>query len=144
MRRIEMKLESNAMRKALLSIAFWTLLLSVAPPAFSHHGNAAYDLDKPLTLNGTITEFLWVNPHVQIYFDARSSSGGMQHWACETVSPGLLARAGWKKDELKAGDHIAITLAPAKSGAPVGYVLEIKVSDGRDYKLGQGRDRPYQ
>lgn len=87
MRRTEMKLEPSAMRKALLSIAFWTLLLSVAPPAFSHHGNAAYDLDKPLTLNGTITEFLWVNPHVQIYFDTRSVSGGMQHWACETVSP---------------------------------------------------------
>lgn len=115
--------------------------LAQSPPR-AHHGNAAYDLDNPITLKGTVTEFLWANPHVQVYFDAKNAKSEI-HWACETVSPGLLVRAGWKRDELKAGDHITITIGPAKSGAPVGFVLEIVLDDGRDLKLGQGRDRPY-
>lgn len=112
-------------------------------PSFAHHGNAAYDLDHPVTLKGTITEFLWANPHVQVYLDSKNAKGKLEHWSCETVSPGILIRQGWKKDELKAGERITITLAPAKSGTTVGYVLEIVTEDGRDYKLGQGRDRPY-
>lgn len=124
-------------------LALGALVLGLGAALLAHHGNAAYDLDHPVTLQGTITEFLWANPHVQIYFDAKNANGKTDHWACETVSPGLLARAGWKKDELKAGDRMSITLAPAKSGAPVGYVLDIKLNDVRDYPLGQGRDRPY-
>jgi hypothetical protein len=119
------------------------LVLALSPGSFAHHGNAAYDLDHPIILKGAITEFLWANPHVQLYFDAKNEKGKTAHWSCETVSPGILIREGWKKDELKAGQRITITIAPAKSGAPVGYVLEIVTEDGRDYKLGQGRDRPY-
>jgi hypothetical protein len=118
-------------------------LLFVPGSIWAHHGNSAYDLDHPITLKATITEFDFVNPHVQVYFDAKNSKGKIEHWSSETVSPGMLIRAGWKKDELKPGEGITITIAPAKSGEPVGYVLEINTDDGRDYKLGQGRDRPY-
>ncbi len=131
-----------ALRLALASLGL--ILLSAArDPLRAHHGNAAYDLNSPLTLRATITEFLWANPHVQIYLDAKNAKGQIDHWACETVSPGLLTRAGWKKDELRAGDQVTITLAPAKSGALVGYVLKVVLPDGTDRKLGQGRDRPY-
>ena len=119
------------------------LLSAASDPLTAHHGNAAYDLDAPITLRATITEFLWANPHVQIYLEAKNAKGSIDHWACETVSPGLLTRAGWKKDELKAGDRVILTLAPAKSGTFVGYVLDVVLPDGRDMKLGQGRDRPY-
>ena len=124
-------------------IAALAWLLIVPSSLWAHHGNSAYDLDHPIVLHATITEFDFVNPHVQIYFDARNSKGKTVHWSSETVSPGMLIRSGWKKDELKPGERITITIAPAKSGEPVGYVLEIKTDDGRDYKLGQGRDRPY-
>jgi Family of unknown function (DUF6152) len=117
------------------------LILSVASAA--HHGNAAYDLDKPLALKGVVTEFAWSNPHVQIYFDVKDDKGKVVRWAAETVSPGMLARSGWKKDELKPGDEITITLGPAKNGSPVGYALKIVMSNGKELVLGQGRDTPY-
>jgi hypothetical protein len=119
------------------------IILGFAPPSFAHHGNAAYDLEHSITRKGTITEFLWANPHVQVYFNSKNAKGKPEHWSCETVSPGILIRQGWKKDELKTGERITVTLAPAKSGATVGYILEIVTEGGRDYKLGQGRDRPY-
>lgn len=118
-------------------------LLIPASAALAHHGNAAYDLDHPITLKGTITEFVWSNPHVQIYFDVKDDKGKVMHWATETVSPGLLSRAGWAKDELKPGDQMAITLGPSKNGAPVGYALKIVLANGKELKLGQGRDTQY-
>lgn len=118
-------------------------LLIFSAPALAHHGNAAYDLDKPITLKGTVTEFEWSNPHVQIYFDVKGDKGKIVHWASETVSPGLLARAGWTKKELNLGDQIVITLGPAKNGAPIGYALKIVLANGKELQLGQGRDTPY-
>ncbi len=115
-------------------------LLILNSPALAHHGNAAYDLENPITLKGTVTEFAWSNPHVQIYFDVKDDKGKVVHWATETVSPGLLSRAGWTKTELKPGDEIAITLGPAKNGAPVGYALKIVLASGKVLQLGQGRD----
>lgn len=111
--------------------------------AFAHHGNAAYNLGNPITLMGTVTEFVWSNPHVQIYFGVKDDSRKAVHWACETVSPGLLARAGWNKGELKPGGEIAITLGPAKNGAHIGYALKIVLANGKELQLGQGRDTPY-
>jgi Family of unknown function (DUF6152) len=119
-------------------------LLILSVPALAHHGNAAYDLDNPITLKGTVTEFAWSNPHVQIYFDVKDDKGKVVHWASETVSPGLLSRAGWNKTELKPGDEIAITLGPAKNGAAVGYALKIVLASGKVLQLGQGRDLPNQ
>jgi Family of unknown function (DUF6152) len=118
-------------------------LLALAAPASAHHGNAAYDLANPITLKGAVTEFAWSNPHVQIYFDAKDNKGKLVHWAAETVSPGMLARGGWSKTELKPGDEITITVGPAKSGAPVGYALKVVLANGKELQLGQGRDTPY-
>lgn len=129
-------------KKRLALCAVIAGLLIPGGPVLAHHGNAAYDLENPITLKGTVTEFAWSNPHVQIYFDVKDDKGKVVHWASETVSPGLLSRAGWTKTELKPGDEITITLGPAKNGAPVGYALKVVLANGKVLQLGQGRDLP--
>jgi Family of unknown function (DUF6152) len=124
-------------------VAIWAALLVLSAPARAHHGNAAYDLANPITLKGTVTEFAWSNPHVQIYFEVKDNKGKLVHWAAETVSPGMLTRGGWSKTELKRGDEITITVGPAKNGAPIGYALKIVLANGKELQLGQGRDTPY-
>ena len=100
-------------------------------PLFAHHGNAAYDDKGPVTIKGTVTEFLWVNPHVQIYVDVKNDQGEIVNWACETVSPSKLFRSGWTRDVLKAGDQVTITVFPAKSHAPVGLIRKVVLADGK-------------
>ena len=78
-------------------------LLMLGIPLWAHHGNAAYDDKNPITIKGTVTEFAWTNPHVQIYLDVKDDKGGVVHWSVETYSPGKLIRAGWTKDSIKAG-----------------------------------------
>ena len=133
------------MNRARLRIASAACLavLALSGSVLAHHGNAAYDLDKPITLKGTVTEFAWSNPHVQIYFDVKDSKGKVVHWASETVSPGMLVRSGWSKDLLKPGEEITITVGPAKNGSPIGYALKIILPSGKEVVLGQGRDTNY-
>ena len=102
-----------------------TFLFSASTPMFAHHGNAAYDETKEVTLKGTVTEFEWANPHTQIYFDVKDTKGNVVHWGCETLSPGKLIRAGWSKNAVKPGDQITITLVAAKNGAPVGFLHKL-------------------
>jgi len=107
------------------------VLLLVGLPLWAHHGNASYDSDNPITIKGAVTEFAWTNPHVQIYLDVKDDKGKVAHWSVETYSPGKLVRAGWTKDSVKAGDQVSITLIPAKSGAPVGFLHKLVLPDGK-------------
>lgn len=110
-------------------------LLLTSLPLLAHHGNASYDADNPITIKGAVTEFAWTNPHVQIYLDVKDDKGGLVHWSVETYSPGKLVRAGWAKDSVKAGDQISMTLIPAKSGAPVGFLRKLVLPDGKELGL---------
>jgi Family of unknown function (DUF6152) len=112
------------------------LFLGFCGLAFAHHGTGAeYDSHRRMTMKGTVTEFAWANPHVQIYFDAKDDKGKVVHWGCETLSPGKLVRMGWTRNSLKAGDEITITLDPAKNGAPVGDLRKLVLANGQELKL---------
>ena len=112
-----------------------TALLLIGLPLRAHHGNAAYDDKNPITIKGTVTEYAWTNPHVQIYLDVKDDKGKVSHWSVETFSPGKLVRAGWTKDSVKTGDVVSITLIPAKSGAPVGFLHKLTLPSGEELGL---------
>jgi hypothetical protein len=96
--------------------------LALGLPAYAHHGAPAlYDVLHPITIKGTVTEFVWANPHCQIYLDVKNEKGEVVHWSIESNAPGQMTRAGWTRRTLKPGDEISVTLIPAKSGEPVGF-----------------------
>jgi hypothetical protein len=113
-------------------------LFFLSASAFAHHGNSAYDETARVPIKGTVTEFVWVNPHSQIYLDVKGKDGKVKNWAIETNSPGILSRAGWTRRSLKAGDEVTIILCPAKNGAPVAYIgsgdpgTKVIFADGRE------------
>ena len=107
----------------------------LAIPLWAHHGNAAYDEKNPITIKGTVTEFAWTNPHVQIYLDVKDDKGGVVHWSVETFSPGKLVRAGWTKEIVKVGDQVSINLIPAKNGSPVGFLHTLVLPNGKELGL---------
>lgn len=108
-----------------------TGLILIAVPIFAHHGNAEYDEKRPLTLKGTVTEFMWASPHSKIFLNAKDANGSVVHWSIETLSPGKLARAGWTKDAVKPGDQITVTFSPAKNGSPMGFLQKVVFLDGK-------------
>jgi hypothetical protein len=122
--------------------AFGLGLLTVSGSVFAHHGtNISYDHNKPMTLKGTVTEFVWKNPHSQLYFDVKDESGNIVHWAGELNSPGVLTGQGWNRKMFVPGDEITVSVFPSKAGAAVGVVDRSKpiyangkevVPDGRN------------
>jgi hypothetical protein len=115
-------------------------MVGVAGPALAHHGTGLYYGKDPVTMKGTVTEFEWANPHVQVYFDVKDDKGTVTHWACESLSPGKLARNGWSREAIKPGDAITITLMPSRSGAPVGNLVRVILPNGST--LGSRDDGP--
>jgi len=106
-------------------------LLAVSVPLFAHHGYAAYDTDRKVTLKGTVTRFIWSNPHCMVQLDVTDESGHLEHWIAETENPSAMIRVGWTDKSLKAGDQITLTALPVKSGAPVGRIIDIVLSNGQ-------------
>ena len=126
-------------RNRVTSLALIAGLLTVCSPMFAHYGtNASYDLGKTVTLTGTVTEFVWSNPHCQLYFDVKDDQGNVVHWGGETNSPGVLKAAGWSKTTLKPGDQIKIAVHPSKAGTPVGVIQTITLPDGQVLERGAG------
>ena len=118
-------------------LAVLALVIASAGSTFAHHGLSAYDEKNPVTLKGTVTEFEWSNPHSQIYFDVKDDKGNVTHWACETLGPARLLRAGWSRHSLNPGDQITISLIAAKNGAPVGFLRKLVLADGTELGVSQ-------
>ncbi len=125
---------------SVLSLTVALFLLSI--PAVAHHGtNISYDHGHPLTMKATVTEFVFKNPHAQIYFDVKDEKGNIEHWNGELTNPSNLMHAGWTKrrseQELPPGTPLTITLAPSKAGTLVGVVLKIINEKGEQVLLGR-------
>lgn len=120
------------MRIRLLFCTF-VAVVTLSSPVFAHHGNTQYDEKHPITLKGTVAQFVWSNPHTQIYFDVKDADGKIVRWGCETFNPARLSRGGWTKNTLKPGDEITITLQAARNGAPVGFLKKVVLANGQEF-----------
>ena len=110
-----------------------TLMLA-SIPVLAHHGTAAsYDADKTVTLKGTVTEFVWANPHSQVHWDVKGEDGKVVNWGGELHSIAQLIANGWNKHLLKPGDEVTVTGHPSKAGASYMVVTSLKTADGKEY-----------
>jgi hypothetical protein len=121
--------------KSLAIVAAVAALLVFSGPMFAHHGTAAYDTKNPLTVKATVTEFRFINPHVQIYFDVKNDKGEVEHWQGELTAPNKLARAGWTKHSLNPGDQITITGPIGKYGGHSIWIQKLIGPDGQPMQL---------
>jgi len=100
-------------------------------PLSAHHGTAGYDMDKQVTMKGTVTQWLWANPHCFLKYDSTDDKGEVVHWAAEVSNPIDMTHRGWSKLSLKPGDEVTVTIRPAKNGAPVAQLLKIVLPSGQ-------------
>lgn len=108
-------------------------------PAFAHHGFASYTHDV-ITVEGTVTEFRFVNPHVQLFFDITNDQGEIEHWQGELTSPNKLARAGWTKTMFTAGEVLQISGEVARNGGHSIRIREIITPSGDSLPLFESVD----
>ncbi len=104
----------------------------LSAPLFAHHGTGvAYEVEKVVTLKGTVTEWLWSNPHCGLLFDVTDDKSEVVHWGAELGNPHQMSGAGFTRDTFKPGDKITVTGHPAKSGAPRMTLDHLVLADGK-------------
>lgn len=110
-------------------------LLPVGVPAMAHHSGGLWDQTKTLTLQGTVRQFQWTNPHCFIQLLVLNDAGStgtpaQQEWSIEMASPFQVLSGGWRPGTLQAGDKIKVTVHPARDGTRAGNFISAVSADG--------------
>ena len=105
--------------------------LALSPSAVAHHGAASFDNDKRLTLKGTVTEWIWANPHCFLKIDVKDEAGTVRNWNLELGNPTDITSAGYRRTSFKAGEEVTTTVVPVKSGAPTGRLVNVVLASGQ-------------
>lgn len=123
------------MRTRLVTISLLIAgFLAASVPLLAHHGNASYDTGKTVTVKGTVTAFIWANPHVFLRVDSKDESGNTQHWVIEAENVVTQAGKGWSNSTFKPGDEVSVDVTPAKNGQPIGRFRGRIVINGQEFK----------
>ena len=104
--------------------------LAVSSAAFAHHSFAMFDAEKVATLEGTVKDFQWTNPHSWILMMVSNSQGQLEQWAIEMGGPIGLARQGWTPKTLKPGMQVKTVIHPMRDGTNGGQFMAITLPDG--------------
>jgi hypothetical protein len=99
-----------------------------AGPALAHHSFSLFNEQKTLTLEGTVKEFQWTNPHAWVQVVVKNSIGKEEEWSIEGASANAMARQGWSSKALKPGDHITVVIHPLKDGTNGGSLVSASVN----------------
>jgi hypothetical protein len=110
-----------------------SLTLGFGGIAAAHHSNAAYDIDHPQTMEGTVKTVNWTNPHISFVVEKDVKNGEPPStWVFEVSSPGVLTRSGWTKRSLQPGDHAVFRYAPLRDGNPGGFLQKVTLPGGQE------------
>jgi|SRR5436190_3551267 Family of unknown function (DUF6152) len=113
--------------------------LALAGTLSAHHSiQSQFDIHKTINISGTVAKMEWINPHSYLTVNVKDADGKVQKWAFELGGPEALRRAGLSRADrggMKPGDQVTVTALAAKDGSNSGFLQEIKMGDGRVFKL---------
>jgi len=114
-------------------------IMLAAGTAWAHHSpSSIFDMTKPFTLSGTLTQVEWVNPHIALYIDAKKADGsGVENWKWESAPPAFLRRVGVSSAQFKnaVGQTVSASGFRAKDGSLYGFLTKITFSDGTSLEM---------
>ena len=111
-------------------------LLAGSGSGFAHHSfSAHYDIDAEVTLEGVVTDYQFINPHVLVFLDVTNAAGEIEQWIAESNSPSLFRRrGGLRADSLKAGDAITLAGHPSRVNQNDLHISLIVFPDGTEFR----------
>jgi len=117
-----------------------TGLCMFSTPLSAHHGASVYDSTKLTTMKGTVSDFQFMNPHTEILFEVTGADGKIEKWTAEAPSLTTMARAGWNRTIMKAGDKVTFIGNLAKSGSHIMRLRKVVFPNGKESVMDRGED----
>ena len=109
------------------------MALGVVSPALSHHSHAMFDHARQVSVTGTVTGFVYRNPHGFLYVDVKGENGEVvNHWIEMSNLTNMVTR-GIGQSTFKHGDKVTVNFHPLKDGRPGGSYITIAAADGKIY-----------
>jgi hypothetical protein len=121
--------EETPMRMAVVGVASIAAAMYAAP-VVAHHSFAMFDAGKLVTLEGTVKEFKWTNPHAWIHLTVADAQKEPVVWAIELNGPSGLAREGWYPKTLTPGMPVKVVIHPLHDGKAGGQFLAVWLPNG--------------
>lgn len=125
--------------KVFFFLALTVGLAILSAPVMAHHGSSVYDT-KLTTYKGTVTDFQFMNPHTEIWFDVTGADGKVEKWTGEAPSLTTMSRLGWNKNLFKPGDQITFVGNVAKSGTRIMRLRRVVFPNGKETVMDRGED----
>jgi hypothetical protein len=97
----------------------------------AHHSTAEFNYAKTVVLKGTVKQLQWTNPHSYVQVLVPKAGGGVDQWSIEIGAPAINASMGWRRDSVKSGDEVTLTISPARNGTRYGTLRFLTFADGR-------------
>jgi hypothetical protein len=111
------------------------LFAALSAPTLAHHSVAMFDLTKSVTIQGTVKEFQFTNPHSWLQVMVTAADGTAVEWAFEAQGPSSLLRVGIKAKTFVPGDKVTVVAHPMKDGRTAGTLVTVTAADGHAYTL---------
>src|SRR6185503_19107340 len=115
----------------LTAVLVAAMALAVSSPAWSHHSHAMFDHDKEVTITGTVSQYIFRNPHVFLYMDVQNDAGGTITYTVEFSNLTNMLKMGFSATTFKAGDKVTVTMHPLNDGRPGGNYIVATSADGK-------------
>jgi hypothetical protein len=117
--------------RPVLAIMGASLLLG-GNPAAAHHSFALFDTSKSVSLEGTVKEFEWTNPHSWIHLLVAGANNQPEEWLIELPAASSLSREGWNKNYVKPGERLSVRINPLKNGMKGGSLQSFRPDTDTD------------
>jgi len=121
-------------RRIIALVAVGVALLMSPALVVAHHGAATFDTVGEITIKGTVTEWVWSNPHSILRLEVKAADGSVKTWSVATANIADLSKRGWSRRLFKPGDEVTVLIQPAKSGEPVGMIRNVTLADGQKFQ----------
>jgi hypothetical protein len=121
------KTKGRAIRPVIVVVG----LLLGAASLWAHHGLARFTMTRTVKMEGSVTDFQWMNPHAFIHADLKDENGNVANWTLELGSLEMLSRFGWDPNTVKRGDRVTAEGFPAKDGSTYLSLLSIDLPNGQ-------------
>jgi len=118
-------------RRLALAAAVAAGLLASPGAGWAHHSTAEFDYGRTIEVQGVVKEVQWTNPHSYLQILSRGPDAALVQWGVEIGAPAINVRLGWRKDSVKVGDKVTLTMAPARDGRNFGTLRVLTFEDGR-------------